>query len=317
VRNILFVVITLLSLLLIQNLLPEFISSVSPEVPNEVTVDDEYVHTLKTVHLVESFKDDKEWELFADSARNRAATSSWQLKKVKVNFLDARGRLTKVIGDEATFQSKLRKLHIYGNVSVETPNGYVIRTNEIFYTSHDRQLFTLNEVEISREEMGKIKKSLGSSIRGGFMRTSMQDQEILLGGSVRASRELNSGRRLIVHSGQAKLSRNQGSVEFYEEVKISWGPNQFSGEKAQFLYNEKLSQLETVILAGHVKIQSDTRYASCDKAILNIQNGTTELVGNPRVIEGDSQISGEVIVLNYEDDTVRVKNIKASFQERK
>jgi LPS export ABC transporter protein LptC len=318
VRSIIvFVVVTLLALLLIQKFLHEFISRVSPEAPSQVAVDDEYVHTLKTVHLVESFKDNKEWELFAQSARNRASTASWQLIKVKVNFLDPQGQLTKVVGDEATFHSKERKLNIYGNVVVETPNGYVIKTKEIFYTSQDRQLFTLSEVEILRGEMGNLKKRPGSSIRGGFMRTSMQEQEILLGGEVKVFRDLNQGRKLTVESGQAKLSRNQGSAEFYEEVKINWASNQFSGEKAQFLYNEKLNQLKKVILTGNVKLQSDTRYASCDKAVLNIQSGISELVGNPRIVEADNQITGDIILLNHEEDTVQVKSVKASFQERK
>jgi len=304
-----------MALLVIQNLLPKFISEVSSEPPEQMSIDDEYVHTLKAVHLVESFKDDKEWELFSESARNSESTASWLLSRVKVNFLDQEGRLTHVLGDEATFHSKDRKLHIFGNVSVETQNGYVIKTKEIFYTSKDRQLFTLNEVEILRKEFGDALNKPQSTIKGGYMRTSMRDQEMLLGDTVKAARYLGGGRRLIVRSGEAKLSRNQGSVEFYESVNIVWGANEFSGDRAQFLYQEKENQLETVILTESVRIQADNRYASCEKAILDIQNGTTELLGNPRVVQSDNQITGDIILLNHEDDTVQVKNIRANFQE--
>jgi LPS export ABC transporter protein LptC len=275
------------------------------------------VHSLKSVHLVEAFRDNKEWELFADSARNKASNASWFLKNVRVNFLEQDGNITRVTGDEAIFHTKERKLHIFGNVFVETQNGYIIRTQEIFYTSHDRQLFTLNEVDITRKhkaERGQLKKS---TIKGGFMRTFMKDHVLLLGGQVKAFQDQGSGKSLSIKSGQARLSRKQGSVEFYEDVSIQWGGHQFSGEKAEFIYHEGINQLETVILRDRVKIVSEERLVSCDKAVLNIVAGTTELTGNPKVIEVDNQVQGDIIILNHEDNTVSVRKIKANFSERK
>jgi LPS export ABC transporter protein LptC len=275
------------------------------------------VHSLKSVHLVEAFRDNKEWELFADSARNKASNASWFLKNVRVNFLEQDGNITRVTGDEAIFHTKERKLHIFGNVFVETQNGYIIRTQEIFYTSHDRQLFTLNEVDITRKHKAERGQFNKSTIKGGFMRTFMKDHVLLLGGQVKAFQDQGSGKSLSIKSGQARLSRKQGSVEFYEDVSIQWGGHQFSGEKAEFIYHEGINQLETVILRDRVKIVSEERLVSCDKAVLNIVAGTTELTGNPKVIEVDNQVQGDIIILNHEDNTVSVRKIKANFSERK
>lgn len=316
-RNLFFFGLVVLCLIAIQKFIPNLISSSDPEPIKASDPDDDYVHTLKTVHLVESFKDDKEWELFADSARNKASASAWLLQKVKVNFLDQEGRMTRVAGDEATFHSNERRLHIFGNVTVETQNGYLIKTKEIFYTSMDRQLFTLNEVAILRREDGGGRSLEGSFIEGGYMRTSMQNNEMLLGGNVKANKTLERGRKLSVLSGQARLSREQGSVEFYEEVEIAWGASRFSGEMAQFVYNEKLNQLEQVILTKNVRIQSEARYAICERAVLDIQSGITELSGRPKVVESGNQVEGDSIVLNHEDDTVSVTNMKANFEERR
>jgi len=317
VRIVFYIVLAITCVLVVQDYLPSLLSSEKLKPEAELELDDEYVHTLKTVHLVEAFRDNKEWELFADSARNKASNASWFLKNVRVNFLDEDGNIIRVTGNEATFHAEERKLHIFGNVRVETQNGYVITTKQIFYTSQDRQLFTLNEVDITRKEKSGVGHSASSTIKGGFMRTSMRDHVLLLGDHVRAFRDEGPGRSLDLKSGQAKLSRKQGSIEFYENVLIQWGDNQFSSEKADFLYNEGVNQLETVILRDRVKIVSASRLASCDKAVLNIVAGTSELTGNPKVIELDNQLVGEKIIMNHEDNTVSVKNIKANFNERR
>jgi LPS export ABC transporter protein LptC len=316
VRSLVLVTFFIGLIFLVQRFFPKLIMGSEVSSESESLVDDQYHHNLKGIHLVESFKDDKEWELFAEAARSHAFESKWSLEKVRVHIVDHKGELIKIKGNQASFYSKEKKLHIFGNVDVETKNGYFIKTKEIFYTSQDRQLFTVDPVTIMRKEtIGDNEKSY-SSIEGGFMRTSMNDSEMLLGGRVKASRKIAQGLNLIVESSEAKLFREKKAIEFYQDVLIQWGPNEFRAQQGTFHYNEKERRLETVTLLDQVKMRSRSRHVTCGKAVLNILRGVTELSGKPKVYDTKSFLEGEFILLDHEEDTVSVKKIEAIFENR-
>lgn len=284
-----------------------------PSQDSGIEVNDQYTHTLKKVHLVESFQDGKEWELNADIAHSQKNGAAWLLSNVRVRFFEESTLGIHVTGDWALFTTSQRKLHIYGNVVAETENGYKIKTQDLFYTSNDRQLFSEGAVDIIRQSS---RRTGATVIKGGYMRTSMKDSMFTLGNGVSAAQGRTLGGGLEVKSGEARLSKEKSSVEFYDKVHMSWGDSEFQGQSAELRYNSAEDELEEVLLVGQVQIISDTRFASCERARLSMREGITELSGRPKVIEAGNQVEGEKIILNHENNTVKVEQMRARFGER-
>ncbi len=74
---------------------------------------------------------------------------------------------------------------------------------------------------------------------------------------------------------------------------------------------KKSNRVKKVISTGNVRIESQGRKASADKAVYSLSEGTLVLTGNsPQVETGESFIKGETITLYRQSSQVIVKGSK-------
>lgn len=276
-------------------------------------VHEEYTHTLKKVHLIETLKDKKEWELLASVAHSSKKSADWIMTDVDVTFFDDLGKPVKVRGAKAIFESKTRKLVITGNVTATISNGYEVKSDELIYNSNDRLLESQSAVQIERLSANETHKSI---INGGSMKTSMRDQVLILEQSVKATRGSKSQGGIEIESGHARLSRSSRTVEFFDKIKMSWGENQFSGDEGRFIYEAKADQLSDIWIEGNVQFKGASRSGRCDKAHLNIKEAKTVFMGNPQVIDEGHKMEGETISIDHELDNLSIKQIKGEFLDK-
>lgn len=276
-------------------------------------VHEDYTHTLKKVHLIETLKDRKEWELLASVAHSSKKSADWIMSEVDVTFFDDLGKPVKVKGAKAVFESKSRKLVVTGQVTASISNGYQITSDELIYNSNDRLLESHNAVQIERTAAGDKFKSI---INGGSMRTSMRDQVLTLEQGVKAVRGSKEQGGIEIQSGQARLSRSSRSVEFFDKLTMSWGDNNFSGDEGRFIYEAQLDQLSDVWIVGNVKFNGGSRSGRCQTAHLNIKEAKTNFMGDPIIIDDGHKMEGETIIIDHELDNLSIKQIKGEFLDK-
>lgn len=283
-------------------------------VGNEVfEVNEEYTHTLKKVHLIETMRDKKEWELHASVAHSSKKNADWIMSDVDVIFFDDFDKPIKVRGSKARFQSQTRMLVISGNVVASINNGYEIKSEELVYNSNTRLLESQGAVEIERSSIKDKSKSI---IQSGSMKTSMRDQVMMLEQNVKATRGSKAQGGIEIESGQARLSRSSRSVEFFDKITMNWGENYFSGDEGRFIYDTKSDQLSDIWIIGNVQFRGSSRSGRCEKAHLNISEAMTIFMGNPQIIDDGHKIEGESIALDHERDSLSIKQIKGEFLDK-
>ena len=278
----------------------------------DTSVQEEYSHSLSQVHLIEARQEKKEWELTALRAHSRKQSSDWLLHQVEVIFVDDQNMEVRVKGDQAVYNTKERNLSIKGHVRATTKNGYQVETEELIYTSSDRLLKSSGTVQIQKQ--GLPGQPL-TKIESGFLSTSLKDQTLFLDRQVQMARGSLEQAGVQVQAGQAQLSRSNRTLEFYHDLKMAWGPNQFQGQMAKFEYDPKTDFLSHVWIEKDVRYQGFNRSARCQKAHLEMQSGYTTLSGTPIIWEQGHRIEGEVIRIDHERDAIQVELLKGEFVE--
>lgn len=102
---------------------------------------------------------------------------------------------------------------------------------------------------------------------------------------------------------------------FSKENLIVFKGNVTARQKDIVIYADSLEAMifedgkgiEKVVAGGNVKIQQGLRIAHCQKAVFYNRDQKVVLTGDPRVWEGDNQISGEEIVFDIARNRVEVK----------
>lgn len=284
------------------------------EISQSISSEEESFHSLKKVHLIESARQDKEWEMTAERARNKPGGNEWHLFKVEVFFYHHQRLALKVFGNEALFDSGKRYLKINGDVKVETQNGYQIKTESLFYDSQEKVLFNNEPVQLLRGGGLQKKEAI---VNGGFLRTSLKENDMLIGGNVLVDQKEGSQLNLKVIAGEARFSKFKNQVEFFNNVKIEWGEYFFESGSSEFHYDEKEQLLYLIKMIKNVKIISPENYATCGQATLSIQEEKTELLDSPRIIQGKNQLEGDKIILNHRDNSIRIDKMRAIYDEEK
>ena len=80
------------------------------------------------VHLVESQKGTRDWELFAKDAEGTQGNGAWLLKTVKVQFYNKEQIDFIVTGQSGKIDMKSKAMKITGQVRITSMNGYIFES---------------------------------------------------------------------------------------------------------------------------------------------------------------------------------------------
>jgi LPS export ABC transporter protein LptC len=268
---------------------------------------------MEGVHLVESQKGSRDWELFADAAEGKQGTSSWKLKKIRVFFYNNEKVEFTVTGDEGNIDSKSRNLQIKGDVVTQSTNGYSFKTPSIEYNSGSRRIQSPEQVAM----LGPADNSGGGLSLKGYNMTADVDSSIMkIHRDVKATKALKDGKNFEVSADGAEFSGKNSEARFLGAVRVNYDGMKLEGPEASFLYDKAGSLLSSVAVKGGVKVSDADKFATSQSVNLDLLANKYVFKGAPRVVQNNDELIGEEIVFLDGGKRVKVENVRAKVENK-
>ncbi|MBX2996648.1 MAG: LPS export ABC transporter periplasmic protein LptC [Bdellovibrionaceae bacterium] len=290
-------------------------------VENKTPGTEEVQQKMKGVHLVESSKGTRDWELYADAAEGFEGKGKWQIQKVKIMFYSENKVQFTVTGKSGELDTKTKDMKIEGDVRTVSENGYRFESPSIQYQAGPRVLESPGPVRMTgpSDSQGE-----GMVVTSNFMRGEIDKSLVHLEGNVVARRRFKNGNVFGVRAGRAEFSGLHYQAHFRNQVTIEYGalapgrgvgPMRLESPEASFQYKSTSNLLEFVQLKGGVKINDAEKYATADQVRIEPETNRIVLNGKPRVVQGQDELMGEQIVFIDGGKKVKIEKMRARVEK--
>lgn len=269
--------------------------------------------TMEGVHLIEAQGGQRDWELFAKVAEGSQQTGAWTLQEVEVKFYSQNKIEFVVTGLRGSIDGKSRDINVEGDVIVRSTNGYEYKTPAITYKASRRVLESPGPVLMKGPPENLSK---GVDLRGTGLLVWVDTTQMLIKGPVSALRKMSDGKEFAVSSGQARVNGKSQEVQFEGQVGITYGDMFLQGPEANFIYSGANVLKEIQMLSG-VKFNDEEKRASAQQLIFDLVKNKLDFKGQPKVQQGEDELSGEEIVFLDGGKKVKVERVRARVDNKK
>ena len=264
------------------------------------------------IHLVESQRGARDWELFSQSAQSYQNNSVWDLENVRLLFYNDEKQTLILRGKKGTLDTKSKNMRIEGEVEIETTNGYIFTAPYVEYSSLDRLIFCSSIVQV-KGPMMQNRRSL--FLKGTGMRIPVTTEKMYLDHAVTGEKVISGEKIIKLKSESAELSSKNQIAQFVGKVAIQYPPMTMTSDKAIFAYNEKSNLFEYLDLNGKVELKDDTRRAVSENLRVDFNTQQFTFSGQPRLYQGEDELVGEQIIFLENGKKVKVEKVKLKSQE--
>lgn len=262
---------------------------------------------MQKIHLIESQKGSRDWELFADKATGSQEKGDWDLEVMEVQFYNKNLAEFKVNGKSGKVEGHTKNMKISGDVVTKSFNGYIFKTQKIDYDSSGRKIFAPEFVQM---EGPSDSQGGGLKLTGNKLYIDIETSEMNIESDVRASKNLNMQKDLQIQSDSARFNGHNHEALFKGNVKISYGPMVIKGPEALFVYEPGSHILKNVLVKGGVQAQDQTKFASSENILIDLMSQNMYFRGSPRLIQNDDELTGEEIVFLQGGKKVKIESEK-------
>ena len=294
---------------------PSYLSDIeSDPAPAEVIKKDNVANQKITgIHLVESRKGARDWELFSEQAEAFESKNMWDLKKVKVQFYNQDHVEFTVSGDTGDMNTKSRDMKIAGHVLLSSANGYRFDTDQVVYNAEVREITSPSMVKMTapKDEHGEE-----MILRGSEMLVHVDQSKMIVKNDVKASKKLSTGKKLEIVSDAAELSGRGKEIAFQGHVVIHYAGSKIEAPIAAFTYAPDQSKLQNIIFNGGVRVSDQDKYALSDEMNLDILTNKFTFTGQPRVYQNNDELTGDKIIFLDGGKRVKVEKIRARVENK-
>jgi LPS export ABC transporter protein LptC len=274
---------------------------------------------MKGAHLVQAKGEAKEWELWADQAIKPKEGERWTIERVKVKFFGKDGVTFTVTGKQGTVTVTPDKndIHIEGDVETRTSNGYVFKTPSASYDSIGKKLSSPLDVEMTGP---RDSKDRNIHLTGNDLLADLASNEITINRNVHARKKVgtndNVDRTATIQSQRAIFSGKSNLAQFFGNVVIDLDTMQISGPQAKFAFDPKSDALDSIEVAGGIRVTDTDKFATSGTVSLNLKEDKVVFSGSPRVVQNGDELVGDQITLLDGGKRVQVSNAKAQIDPR-
>lgn len=280
-------------------------TGLAPSAP-EILSNAQQAQVMQKIQVVESREGNRDWELFADEAIGSEKEGNWELHTVRVQFYSNSKSEFTVTGKKGWISAK-RDLRIEGDVVTTSANGYVFQSSEIEYKAEKRFLSSPSKVIV----LGPKDPQGGQlQVTGGSLESQVDAKEILIRSGVTARRILTPGRVFTIVSGTLKLSGQNTSAHFSDQVRIEVDSMRIEGPEARFEYRPGTDFLHSVLIRGGVKVSDFDKYATAETVRFDPELNQFVLSGRPRLVQNQDELVGEQITFIDGGKKVKVESQK-------
>jgi LPS export ABC transporter protein LptC len=268
---------------------------------------------MQGVHLVESQKGARDWELFADQAEGFEGQGSWDISNVKVLYYNQEKIEFTVTGDKGKLNTLSKDMEIEGNVLVVSNNGYRFQAPSVFYNSQTRKLKSPADIKMKgpSDTQGD-----GLMVTGNVMVADVATSEMQIERNVVGEKKLNNGKAFRIQSGSASFSGQSKKAKFSERVTIIVDTMRMEGPEAEFNYESEKDFLQSVLVSGGVRVSDLDKYATAERVQFDPIVDKFVFTGRPRVVQHNDEIMGDQIIFIDGGKKVKVENIKAKVERQ-
>ncbi len=266
------------------------------------------------IHLVESQKGSRDWELFAENATGTPEQGSWNLKKVKVQYYNKDHMDFTVVGDTGVIEGKTKDMQISGNVVTESANGYVFQTETVLYESAARRISSPGKIKMTGP---KDAEGSGLSLTGEKMTVLVDENQMRIDQKVFAQKQLKDNKILMIKSEEAQFSGKSNEANFYKNVQIKYGDLIIYGPAANFVYNPGSQFLDSIQVKGGIKVTGQDKVATSENLNIDLTKNLFRFIGRPKVVQNEDELTGEEIIFLDGGKQVKVQKVRARVESQK
>jgi len=260
---------------------------------------------LQGVHLVENAANEKGWELFAQGATGTTALD-WVVKDVKVNFFHENKPSFTVTGEQGEVIGASKDMVIRGNVKTTSTNGYSFQTDTMNYLAGTKMMSSVDEVYM---EGPPDTGGQGFKLNGEKLLLDINKNKMSILDKVVASKKVN-GKDFNITSVRADFYNTNQEALFSGDVRMQWDTLKIEAPLAQFNYSKTTKALVRIVLRQGVKFSDANRSGSSQELELDLVENKMTMRGQPKVQQGEDEISGQEIVFIDGGKKVKINKLK-------
>ncbi len=262
------------------------------------------------IHIVESQKGNRDFELFAKTAEGEQGIGTWNLFDMKVNYYNSQVIDYVVTGEKGFVDGKSKDMDIMGKVKTVSKNGYHFNTDSIHYRAEDRLITSPDRVVMLGP---RDKDGAGLRLTGKSMLVDVEKNVMLIEQDIRAEKELSQGQNAVITSQRAEFSGNHQKAHFVGNVRMSYKKMVIEAPEASFDYAQGGDFLSAVQFRGGVKFVDQDKSATSQEIKMNLRAQEVILDGNPQVVQDQDELRGERIIFLEGGKKVKVERVKAQM----
>lgn len=268
---------------------------------------------MEGVHLVESQKGNRDWELYAEQAEGSQTGGNWTLQKVKIFFYkDEKVEFT-VVGDEGNIDNITKNISVRGNVVTKSTNGYTFKTEAISYNSVIREILSPGRVYVT----GPMDQSgAGISVDGTDLRVMVDQSKMQIRKNISARKSMKDGKKIVVAADSVELSGNTSEAKFGGMVRLTYDKMTVEGPSAIFSYSKRNNLLNGIKFEGGVKVSELNRFVTSQNLDLNLIQQIYSFTGGPRLVQDGDELRGNEIIFYDGGKKVKVEKVRAKVENK-
>lgn len=260
---------------------------------------------MQGVHLVENGENEKGWELFANEAVG-TADSRWVLNNVRVQFFNENKSSFLVTGDVGEIDGTTKDMMIRGNVTTTSTNGYSFQTDTLRYIAGKKIMTSLDKVYMQGPPDNN---GAGFRLNGEKLLVDIVKNKMSILDKVVATKRID-GKDFRLTSVRADFFNTNQEAAFSGDVRMKLGGFNVLAPLALFNYSNTSKSLVRILLRQGVQFSEGDRHGTSNELEMNLVDNSMTMRGQPKVQQGEDEISGQEIV--FIDGGKKVKINKTS-----
>jgi len=117
---------------------------------------------IEKMHVVQNKKGEKTWEMWADSAKMYHKKKLTKLEAIYIRFYPKNGKRMDLRADRGLMETGTRNMNVFGNVLIETFDGFSLRTDRLRFMPETNHIDTDARISVK----GKSYNLTGVGLHG-------------------------------------------------------------------------------------------------------------------------------------------------------
>lgn len=289
----------------------------------------------------------KEWRMLADLAMLFHKEQIFHAHVVQAHLFDSQDQFIEIHGLEAKYLLNDQNLELYGNVETRFPDGFTLRSEYMLYLPKEKRVFIpigklVNGVGLAegqrqvtfqsqglKYDLVTLQMELLSDVQFHVQDetpASKKDKDKSKEKETASSQTASKNPETTIYSDTALIDRKNQQIYFdmlpqrpsQDRFVRVIQPDLFikarKGSMAYRRLNEKpqlLTVHEDVYIREKTAIQHETRDATCGQADFDTQRNIMTLTKFPQVYQENDTLTGDIIRIFRNTDTVEVQHSNA------